>query len=148
MGRLSQPGLGERHDPGPLNHLGLLGHNRYGEALDPVGVDTCLGRHLGDGAAGAEVGLDLPRRQAAVATAVAGPLFVALLALVAVAQAFGLSDGRQQLLVERDHVAAGLRPLARAEDEAVMFCREPDEVDFLHARSLQPVVGPLSLRRQ
>jgi len=30
-------------------------------------------------------------------------------------------------------------PISRAEDEAVMFCGEPDEMEFLHARCLQPV---------
>ena len=58
---------------------------------------------------------------------------------VAVAQPLGLGDRRQQLLVEGDDVAAGFRALARAEDEAVMFGGEPDEVEFLHARYLQPV---------
>src|SRR5947209_18771282 len=89
------------------------------------------------------MGLDLSRRQPAVLAALTGGLAVALLAPVAVAKTLGLGDRRQELLVERDDVAAGLRAFARAEDEAVMFGGEPDEVEFLHARCVSPSVGPL-----
>ena len=58
-----------------------------------------------------------------------------LVALVAVAQPLGLGDGGEKLCVERHHVAAGLRAFARAEDKAIKLGREPDEVEFLHARS-------------
>ena len=79
------------------------------------------------------MGLDLARRQPAVGTgSVAG---AALVALLPVAEALGLGDGGHELFVEGDEVAAGLRPFARAEDQAVKIGREPDEVEFLHART-------------
>ena len=53
---------------------------------------------------------------------------------LAVPDAFGLGDRGQQLLVELHHEAAGPGALARAEDEAIKIGREPDEVEFLHAR--------------
>src|SRR5207302_11044007 len=101
---LPQAGLRISHGPRPLDHLGLLGDDRYGEALDPFDVDAGLGRHLGDRAAGPEVGLDLARRQAAVGAAPMAGTF--LVALVAVAQPLGLGDGGEKLCVERHHVAA------------------------------------------
>ena len=133
LGGLPEAGFRIGHRPGPLDHLGLLCDDGHGEALDPLDVDASLSGHLRDRPSGSQVGLDLARRQAAVgARPVAATLLVALLA---VAQPLGLGDGGEQLLVERHQVAAGLRAFARAEDKAIKIGREPDEVEFLHARS-------------
>ena len=121
---------------GPFDHLRLLGDDRDGEALHPLALDASFGRHLGDGPASPELGLNLAGCQAAVgAGAGAAPLgVVTLLGLVAVAHPLGLGDGGEQGLVEGHHVPARLRALARAEDEAIQIGREADEVEFLHAR--------------
>ena len=77
----------------------------------------------------------IERGQATVgAGSVAAARVVGLVALLAVAQTLGLGDGGEQLLVER-HEVARLRAFARAEDETVKIGREPDEVEFLHART-------------
>src|SRR5207302_9079977 len=150
LGRLTQARLGVRAGPRLADHAGLLGDHGDGEALDPLGVDLGLGGHLGDRLPGPQPGLDLARREQAVAGTVAAVLLAATRLLLAaagfaVADALRLGDGAEQLGVKRHQEPARLRTLARAEDEPLEVGREPDEMELLHPRSYRPALRTSSL---
>ena len=97
---------------GQLDHLGLLGEDRDGEALHPLDVDVGLVGHRLGRPPGPETSLDLPRRQVAVAMAGGRRRLVGATARLArpraIAAPLGLGDGIEKVVLEGNDVATGL----------------------------------------
>jgi len=136
--RRASAGLVVGEGAGQLHHLGLFGQYGYGEALDPLRIDLSLLGHFGDGPAGAQTGLHLPRRERALRPgAVHGR--GRLVDVGRVVAAFGATLlGRKRVdeaVFERDDESAGLRAPTSTENEPLAVGRESDEVELSHPGS-------------
>ena len=131
----TQPGPPQRRRPDLRDHLGTLGEHGGREPIHPVGVDARGLRDLSDAATLTEAGLDLPDRQRALDPRWPGRARRA--SCVACVELLGapgaeVVDGLLERGVDRDEVAAGARAASGAEDQALVICREANEMKLLH----------------